>query len=346
VRWGRGITTKEALARAHTICAQTVRENYRILSKTNDSTRLTVEAAEAEKGVLSARIIDPKTNGVLAPTKDYNKTVNDVYSLIAIKKVTEAKEETVSVSMEDDIWLVAQPINVYSPDSNENVLTGIVLVQFQITSEINSTFQPLVEAALFATLFSLAAFFLIYKMVTYPVVQMSEQLDSALKGDNVAISSEMKMPELEQLATQMNFAVSRLKQASGGAATITVEDAEIEDVDYIRAVTEMDQGANDAILLLDRDRKVRYVGRVTEDLLSMRSQYAMGQNLVDACKDPGFSGTALDLANQVFQSLGEKQTAMLDVNGFARNMTAIGHKNRGGDLRFILLIVQMKDVKN
>ncbi len=346
VRWGKNITTKEALARAHTIVSQTVRENYRILSKTNDFTRLTVEAAEAEKGVLAAYIVDPKSSGILAPPKNFNKSVTDVYSVLAIKKVLEGKEEFVSVSVEDDVWIVAQPINVYSPDLNENVLSALVLVTFQVTSEVSSTFQPMVEAALFATLFSLAAFFLIFKMVTYPLERMREQLDAALKGDNVNVVAEAKLTELETLATTINFAISRVKQGgTGGGAAITVEDGDAEDAEFMRSVMEFESGSTDGILLLDREKKVRFVGRIIEEMLSLRSQYAQGQNISEACRDAGFSGTAIDMCDRVMGSGGEKQENMLDINGIARNMVAVGHKNLGGDIRFFLLIVKLGEGK-
>ena len=80
-------------------------------------------------------------------------------------------------------------------------------------------------------------------------------------------------------------------------------------------------------------------------------QYATPNQVGTLYKHAGvtkFGGpqAGLDLANQVMQSLGETQTAMLDINGFARNMSAIAHKNRGGEIRFILLLVKMVDVKN
>lgn len=345
VRWGRGITTKEALARAHTIVNQVVRENYRILSKTNDVTRLTVEAAEAEKGVLEAKIIDPKTETILAPAKYFNKQVTDVYSKIAIQRATSGKEESAEVAAEDDVWVVAHPISIYSPDTNENVVAGIAMVTFQITNEINSTFQPLVEAALFATLFSLAAFFLIYKMVTHPLTEMQGQLDSALKGESVAITAEAKLEELEQLATVINFALARAKQGGGGGAgAIQTDDTDAEDADFIKAVQLFDKGSSDALLLLDKDKKVRFVGKALEEMLSMRNQYAQGQNISEACKDPGFAGTSIDMAERVIGSLGGEEQNMLDINGVARNMTAVGWKNKGGDIRFILLTVKLTSV--
>ena len=346
VRWGRMITTKEALARAHTIVSQTVRENYRILSKTNEVSRLTVEAALAEKGVNYAYIIDPKTKSILAPTKSFNTAITQdreygIPILLAMQKVVEGKDDLVSVDAEDDEWVVAQPINVYNPDLNENQLSAIAIVIFRVTSEISSIFQPLAEAALFATLFSMLAYFLIYKMVTYPIGRLHEQLDAALKGEKVTITSEAKMHELELLSQTISFSMSRLRQAGGAPGQITVEDSGDEDKAFVRAVAEFDQGSTDGILLLDREKKVCFVGSILEEMVGMRTQYAQGQNISDACRDQGFAGTSIDMCERVVGTLGETQQNMLDINGVARNMVAVGHKNSAGDIRFVLLIVKL-----
>ncbi len=341
IRWGRQITRQEALARAHSILAQAVRENYRILNKSSDFTRLTVENMEAEKGILSAYVIDPKTNGILAPAKYFNKTVTDVYSQLALKKVAEGKTEQVSIEKTSDVYVVAQPVYLFSQEQGERTLQVVVLGVFQLNTGITSTFQPLVEAALFSVLMSLAAFFLVFKMFTYPITQLQEQLDSALKGEGGMISTDVKFPELQNLATVMNFSVSRAK---GGAITqpvVSEEDGGEEDAVYIRTVAEFERGSSDGILLLDIDKKVKFVGKILEDLIGMRNQYAQGQNVSDACRDQSFAGTVIDLTESVIRSLGEVQSAQLDINGISRTVVGVGHKNANGEIRFVLVTVKM-----
>ena len=73
----------------------------------------------------------------------------------------------------------------------------------------------------------------------------------------------------------------------------------------------------------------------------MRNQYAQGQNISDACRDPLFAGTAIDMADKVFSTLGETQGAQLDLNGVNRVMAAVGHKNKNGEIRFVIVTVKM-----
>ncbi len=342
VRWGKAVTRKEALARAHSVLAQAVRENYRILSKSNDFTRLTVETMEAEAGILAAYVIDPKTNGILAPAKYFNKSVTDVYTLVALKKVLEGKEEQISVEKSDDVYVVAQPVYLYSQEANERILQVTVLGIFQLNSGITSTFEPLVEAALFSVLMSLLAFFLIYKMVTHPLGQMQEQLDAALKGEGGSIDAGVKFPEMEALAQVMNFSLSRAKGGiSSMAGKIAVTEESGSDDLYFAAVQNFEKGSSDGLLLLDSDNKVKFVGKILEDLIGMRNQYAQGQNVSDACRDQSFAGTVIDLANSVVRSLGEVQSAQLDINGISRTIVGVGQKNENGDIRFILVTVKM-----
>jgi len=344
VRIGKKINAKESLTRAHTILGQTVRENYRILSKSNDFTRLTVEACESEPGILACYIVDPKTKGVLAPASLFNKSVTEVDANRAMDAVIAGKEEFVSRQKTDDesVHLVAQPIYVTAPDSNERLLSAIVVASFEITDSITSTYEPMVEAALFAVLLALGAYFFIYKMVTHPVNQMQEQLDAALKGENISIQCESRFTELENLAQSINFSVSRLRQAGGGnVSAVDANDPEIEDKSYIQAVQQLDFVTSDAIVLLDKEKKVKYVGKALEDMIGMRSQYAQGQNISDACKDPAFAGTSIELSDRVLSTLGEPQSAQLDINGISRQIGAVGQKSSSGEIRFVLVVVKM-----
>jgi hypothetical protein len=179
-------------------------------------------------------------------------------------------------------------------------------------------------------------------MFTYPIITMQEQLDAALKGEEVTITSAAKSSELESLATVINFAVSRIKQGGGGLMQpVASVDSDTEDSGYQKAIEEFDQASSDALLLLDKDKKVRYVGRVLEELLGMRNQYAQGQNISEACRDQSFAGTSIDMSDRVMSSLGELQAAQLDINGVSRQIIAIGHKNSIGDIRFLLITVKM-----
>jgi hypothetical protein len=293
---------------------------------------------------LSCYIVDPKATTILAPTKLYNQTITDVYALDAIKKVIEGKQELIAVQKDDNIWVVAQPIYLFS-EGNERTLAAIALASFEVPSGITSTFEPMVEAALFALVLSLGAYFLIYKMVVYPINQMQEQVDAALKGEEVTIVSEAKLSELEALAGSINFVIGRFKGAGGPPLSVAGSSGgggdEGEIGAYVQTVQEFDAGSSDALLLLDLDKKVKYVGKALEYMLSMRNQYAQGQNISDACRDQSFAGTAIDLTDRVISSLGESQNATLEINGVARSVFAIGHKLSSGEIHFVLITVKL-----
>ena len=346
VRWGKMITTREALERGHAVLSQVVRENYRILSKTNDSTRLSVEIAEKSSGFIQAYIVDGTTQTVLAPAKYFNTTLTDIPYQLSIKKIIEGKETKVSTDWDGNLYVIAQPIPAFNSDGADETPdrgpVAIILATFEIPNSVTAIFEPLVEALLFAVLLALMSYYLIWKMFAYPIGHMNEQLDSALKGENVLVTSEARIPELENLAQVINFAVTRMKQAGGGLAQpVQGDDPEAEDNLYVKGITELDLGSTDAILVLDKEKKIRFVGKVMEDLVNMRNQTAMGQNISDACRDPGFAGTCIDLTERVLGTMGEFQAADLDINGVRRALSAVGHKSLTGDVRLVLVIVKM-----
>jgi hypothetical protein len=218
----------------------------------------------------------------------------------------------------------------------------VVLGNFTATESITSVFEPVLEALIFAVFLGLLAFYLVMKMVTRPIQQIQEQLDAALRGEPVSVACDVKLTELENLAQVINFSVSRLRQSNSDmSAPVGDSDSDSEDTLLLKTIEELDVGTGDALLLLDKEKKVKFVGHVLEELIGMRSEYAKGQNISDCCRDAGFAGTAIDLSERVIGSLGETQNAVLDINGTNRPMAAVGHRSQNGEIRFILLTVRM-----
>lgn len=353
--WGIKITNKESIKRGQTILKQIVRENYRILSKSNDTTLLTVAAAEADKDMLEVYVLDTRTKSVLAPTQYLGKSISDNYVLLAFEDLIDSgKTETVK-DRGDGTYVLAQSIPYYNnseanlnPESEAEPQLPVALVvgYFKPPKSIIGIYEPLAISGLVSLLLALISFFLLFKMISHPVGQLGEQLDAALKGESVELSCPTKFPELEGLATVINFAVSRARSGGGGNAEAPSGipggiDNEAEEGVYLKNIEEFSVGSTDGILVLDRDKKVKFVSPILSELLSLRPQYALGQNIGDACRDGSFAGTVIDLSERVVASLGENQVATLDINGVSRNLSAVGHRYSNGDIGFILITVKM-----
>lgn len=341
-RWGRMIAQREAITRAHTVLAQVVRENYRILTKTSDYARLTVEAAEVEKGILNIIIVEPKNGTLLAPAKLFNTSLTGIYELIALKKISTENLESVELEREDGTFIVGQPIYLYRPDKT---LAAVVLASFQLEESLYATWDPLVEAALLSILLSLIAYYLIFKMISYPILKMQEQLDQALKGEEVSVTCEVQSEELDGLARNINFTLSRLKQVAGAGmgAAIQATDHEAEWDSYHKTIQEMAQATSDALLVLDRDKRVKFVGQALEDLIGLRPQYAIGQNISEACRDTSFAGTAIELVDRVVGNFGQVEVSQLEINGISRTVAGVGHKNSLGEVSYVLIAVRLNE---
>ncbi|MFM8314534.1 MAG: hypothetical protein ACKOA8_09640, partial [Deltaproteobacteria bacterium] len=354
--WGNEITKQESIKRGHTIIKQVVRENYRILNKSKDSTLLTVAAAESEKDMLDIYVVDTRTKSVLAPTKYLSKSLNDPYVLIALEDLIDKRNSEVTKERRDGTFVLAQSIPYFESNESGGNLEGdsaqaevpiaVIVGYFKVPKTIVGIYEPLAISGLISLLLALSAFFFLYKMISRPVGQLSEQLDAALKGEDVQLVCGAKFPELETLATVINFSVSRMKSAGGGLASAPSGvpggfDSEAEESGYLKTVEEFCFGSTDGILILDRDKKIKLVGPVLADLLSLRPQYALNQNVSDACRDGSFAGTAIELAEKVISSLGQNQTATLEINGVSRNMSAVGHRLSNGELAFIVITVKM-----
>lgn len=343
--WATGLAEKEALDRAHAVVNQIVRENFRSLQKGGDYARLSVEPWESVRGFKEIYILEGQNGTILAPIKLFNKTLNDPYALIAFRKVVDERSPQVTVEHPDGGFIVAQPVPQTTVESAAELNLGpaaVVLANFTATESITSVFEPVLEALIFAVFLGLLAYFLVMKMVTRPLRQIQEQLDAALRGEPVSIACDVKLADLENLAQVINFSVARLRQTNPDlSGPVSDTDTETEDGLLVKTVEELDLGTGDAFLLIDKEKRVKFVGHVLEDLIGLKSEYAKGQNISDCCRDPGFAGTAIDLSERVVSSLGETQYATLDINGTNRPMVAVGHRSQSGEIRFILITVRM-----
>jgi hypothetical protein len=343
--WATGLAEKEALDRAHAIVNQIVRENFRSLQKGGDYARLSVEPWESVRGFKEIYILDGQNGNILAPIKLFNKSLSDPYALIAFRRVIDEKAAQVTIEHPAGGFIVAQPVPQSAVENSSDINVGpaaVVLGNFTATESITSVFEPVLEALIFAVFLGLLAFYLVMKMVTRPIQQIQEQLDAALRGEPVSVACDVKLTELENLAQVINFSVSRLRQSNSDmSAPVGDSDSDSEDTLLLKTIEELDVGTGDALLLLDKEKKVKFVGHVLEELIGMRSEYAKGQNISDCCRDAGFAGTAIDLSERVIGSLGETQNAVLDINGTNRPMAAVGHRSQNGEIRFILLTVRM-----
>lgn len=344
--WSTESSTREGLDRAHTVLNQIVRENLRLLQKGGDYARFNVDAWENVRGFEEIYILDGTTGNILAPVKLYNKSLNDGFALLALKKVVDEKAPQVTVEHSNGSFIVAQPIPQVLKDASDDANSApaaVVLGKFESSASLTTVYEPILEALIFAVFLGLLAYFLILKMVTHPIKQIQEQLDSALRGEPVSVSCDAKFEDLENLAQVINFSVSKLQQANGNNMnSIQTTDNEQENGTYIKSIEELDYGLSDGILLLDREKKVIFVGHILEELIGLKTQYAKGQNISDCCRDPGFAGTAIDMCERVIGSLGENQDAVLDINGINRGMSAVGHRNSNGEIRFVLITVKME----
>ena len=83
-----------------------------------------------------------------------------------------------------------------------------------------------------------------------------------------------------------------------GGNNVKQGEADAEDGNYQKAVQEFDSPV--AMRFCSPIRRRRSNSwKILEDLIGMRNQYAQGQNIGDACRDPSFAGTCIDLTDNV-----------------------------------------------
>jgi hypothetical protein len=108
----------------------------------------------------------------------------------------------------------------------------------------------------------------LYKIIEYPIRQLNTQLNTALRDTRSQISSPFQFPELQQLATNINSAVSRSGQGFGSES---LKNFEADRTQEMQALVNLVGFA--AMAVSPSDKKITAVNSHFESQLGMGQQW-------------------------------------------------------------------------
>ena len=129
---------------------------------------------------------------------------------MSTRSLIDKRNSEVTKERRDGTFVLAQSIPYFESNESGGNLEGdsaqaevpiaVIVGYFKVPKTIVGIYEPLAISGLISLLLALSAFFFLYKMISRPVGQLSEQLDAALKGEDVQLVCGAKFPELETLA--------------------------------------------------------------------------------------------------------------------------------------------------
>lgn len=200
----------ESQQHALTIATTLARVNRPFLIN-GQETASSVEIATSRPGVKKAFIISNLDGNVVAPASQAGSYPDLPFVHEARKFTNEAVKQ-----IDDSTVIAMEPVIVFNQDTGQQAVTHWAVVLYDMASLAvdNGKVLSLFITTLFISLIlGLALFYILYKLIEWPIRNINRQLDLALKDGGEQVSVAYMFPALQLLSSNVSSALTRL--ASG-----------------------------------------------------------------------------------------------------------------------------------
>ena len=201
---------QESMNHAESIAITLSRMNKEPIKKQMHSAT-SVDYALRRPGVLKAFIIKAANGLIISPSELAN-----TYSKIPFINEGRKKEGTSVKQLDSNTVAAMVPIQFYNPKTNVHRAEAYSAVIYDIgtlASGSKRTISLLVQTCFIAVVLGIIIFFLLYKMIEFPISSLNKQLSSALKDEALSVETKYDFTPLQQLTSNINSALSRISAA-------------------------------------------------------------------------------------------------------------------------------------
>ena len=205
---------QESMNHAESIATTLARMNYEPI-KNQIHSAASVEYALRRPGVSKAFLISATTGKIIAPSEQ-------AHTYIKVPFVNEGrKKETTSVKKLDSNTVAAMvPIQFYNTKTNTHNAAAYSVVIYDtgtLAFGNKRTISLLVQNCFIALVLGLLVFFLLYKMIEFPISSLNKQLNSALQDESLSVKTDYDFIPLQNLTANINSALSRISAAQSAS---------------------------------------------------------------------------------------------------------------------------------
>lgn len=304
----------ESRRRALTVARALAGANERVV-RSNDVSSFSADLVLREEGIDDVYIVS-KDGTIIAPPERAGSAAKEAGFIQQIRG------QTREVSSEIGSGLIAAsvPILVFDPELQQNTPKAHAVVIYNMGSlkfDDGRALSLFIQMLVIAMLVGSVIFFLLYKLIEYPMLKLNRELDSALREGRDHANVNLKFPILHQLLVSINSLLSR---AQGGGSSTGGSSASKEH-ELISVVRMMGYPG----LLTNRDNVIVFANDSFESLTGMSANQLLGQSL-QFMQDPALQMGISQAMGQARSQPGQMYTGSLGFAGstFKVNCQAMG----------------------
>ncbi|MCB0414657.1 MAG: FHA domain-containing protein [Bdellovibrionales bacterium] len=326
---------QESQNRAMTIAKTLALANQSSINLEEETT-LSVQTAINEQGVDEAFIFNGANRKVWAPASRVGKDpdIPFIYSAMKLEKK--------SVKQVDDDTIVAiHPIKKYDPNTGTQISRAFAVVVYKMGSlavDDSRTLSLFIQTFFIALIVGGILFYFLYKVIEYPIKDLNQQLDSALKEGKDNLSSKYQFDRLQKLISNINSALSRVinsGDASGNEMNVEYDRSqEMENLIHVIGFPSIAIRASDLI--------ISSVNSAFEERTSLNSMDLI-HNPIDAILDQALRLSINDLVDRCTAQPDQVHMNNLEFSGINFEITIQSIYGQSAPAYFILTLLPIED---
>ncbi|MCB0394878.1 MAG: hypothetical protein KDD25_09970, partial [Bdellovibrionales bacterium] len=258
----------ESQARAFDI-ATSLANRYRSALNMGLGATFTIQEERTE-GVEVALVVDANDGHILAPARKVGQFA-DVPFVNVARKIT---RENVS-QLDDSSVGASVPIKSINPDTGEASIRAYSIVIYDMGSRAlrsSDVIRLFVQVLALALLIGFVLYFIMYKVIEYPLVELNQKLDASLKDSHEEILIKYNYPVFQRLVTYVNSALSRMDQSGGSVIPI---------VDPVSEAKNLCDAFTQPCMVAGPDQRVYAINLSCEDLIGANGGILNGRSIGD-----------------------------------------------------------------
>jgi hypothetical protein len=271
-----------------------------------------------EEGVKSALIVSASDGHILAPATRLGRVDSTPFIHAARKKDAEM------VSTIDSSTIgAAVPIRSYNPETGVQSVLAYSIIIYDMGSlavDNGRVLSLFIQVLAIALALGFVLFFVLFRLIEYPLRSLNEQLDQALKDNGqYDIKTRYQFPALEELAANINSALTRISSGSGGGfgggetAAVSLQLIELENLARL---------IPGGLLIFDvHSNTIQSVNPQFENLTGLGLNAVQGQPL-DVISDGSLRENIRELLGKSLQHVGAPASDYLEIGGVYYDLTS------------------------
>ncbi len=325
---------QESQRRAMTIARNLAQFNAGAIRE-GQLTGTSVNIATREVGVDAALIISSSDGSVIAPANRAAKYPD----LPFVHEARRLGQESVEQIDSSTIGAIV-PIDAFNPETGARGVIAYAVVIYNMGSlavDDRQTISLFIQTFFIAVVVGSILFFLLFKLMEFPLRSLNSQLSVALRDKTDNLSVDYQFPALQELISNINSLLNRTffgAENDGSSAAIQEKDRSLELQNTVDVI------GYPAIGIDAETLTVRHINQAFEERTAQSLSHLLHMPLANIT-DQALQLSLRDLADQVTQNPDQISSNDLEIGGENQQILAYGVWG-GTKLAYILMIIVPK----